>query len=1648
MKHYVAMLLSAVLAANLCIPALAVEQSGIMNEEVSSAAATDYEQAAETEPQENVTESIAEEKKEAETSEEDGSTNAASTQVAPIVEEQEENVINADTADTATTASTAEIAAEVEPADSKAAENTVFQGVDEVTSGETSPWLSDYEYYISEFDGIEHVCLESYNNWESEVSVPATAQVDGVTYQVYVQRASTVWDSSVTSLTFEEGFVFPQDSRDYFYEMSNLESVDMSRADTSEVWHTSCMFQNCSNLREVNMSNIDFSNVIDTDQMFYGCSSLEELDLSCFSGNTGVYSTSYMFSDCMNLKRLNLSGWDWSNVQMSYYAFQNCYSLEELITPENVQQQVELPVTMEDESGRIYSYLPMNQQSVSLQLLSVPDWLKEYRYYFDSDNHLIDLLDYMGSASEIAIPGSVNLSGEEYYFELSNGCPWGAGVTSLSLGEGCRLGRWSYRFFGQMKDLQTLDLRNVDFSNVGAFDQPINGCVSLQYLYLPANMGIEFDLSRIFVDDYNTPYTIVPGDLPYSISLQAASVSEWLEGYTYSISDDTIELNDYRGDKTDIIVGSSAEVNGTTYPKVTFSNGCWTDSYVKNITFEDGVVFPESISWLFEYMNGLESVDFGNPDTVGISAATGTFNYCTSLVEADLSGLDFSGCSYADRMFESCKALETIKTPTGVVADIELPGAFSDGEGTIYTKLPKNLSQSITLTRLEMSEWLEKFRFEVSGDRIILLESKYGYGPGHDYGEFPDNYTLPGFAEIGTSQFNKIEMRKNLWTMPNLKELRFDQGVILPADCNGLFDSCYAETIDLSQLDFSGVQNTDGMFSCCSNLTTIVAPANLSIDVSLPGVFTDENNTLYLYLPKNLSESIILTKTEAGNWLDEYDYYVSGDKIVLTAYKGHDTDITIHGSAVLVGTPFEKIEISPYMFGKFDYSPAVQHLSFERGVQFPADSSELFYGYYALQTIDLANANTSNVTNMRRMFANCSSLTSLDLSGIDTSYVTDMSELFYFCYDLTSVNLNGFETSNVVDMSEMFAYCMNLTSLNVSGFDTSRVQHMTSMFSHCEKLASLDVSNFNTERTSNISYMFNRCDSLLELDLSNWDLSSVGNAKSVFSGKTPVIKAPANVSVQVDLRALYTGDDGLVYGCLPIGADRSIVLTWTSESGDPSGDPSGNTSGDPSGNTSGDPSGDPSGNTSGDPIPTPITILTQPYDVETSVGEDVTFHVDARGNNLRYQWQYSLDEGTTWKNCTASGFNTDTFSFVMQERFNGRKYRCMINNGVGSVYTDVVAACLANTSEITLHPVDTEAELGDTVELTVAATGNDISYQWQYSLDEGQTWKNCSSYGFNLDTFSFVMREKFDGRSYRCVVTADGKELISDTAIVTLKIAQSIITQPEDKEAAEGDTVSFYVEAGGTDISYQWQYSRDGSTWINCTGSGYDTDTFSFVMREKYDGRSYRCIVTADGVQLISDAAVVILTDTNGITLQPEDVAVAEGETAEFHVEFSGSSPAYQWQWSSDGNLWKNCGGIGYNTDTFGFIMKEKFVGRMYRCVVTAGGKTYVSDSATLSLDDSVRIITQPEDVTASAGDVASFHVEARGGDLSYQWQWSSDGTTWKYCTGSGYNTDTFSFTVQERFSGRMYRCRVKNGTDTAYTESGLLTVTDNAEMK
>jgi len=164
-----------------------------------------------------------------------------------------------------------------------------------------------------------------------------------------------------------------------------------------------------------------------------------------------------------------------------------------------------------------------------------------------------------------------------------------------------------------------------------------------------------------------------------------------------------------------------------------------------------------------------------------------------------------------------------------------------------------------------------------------------------------------------------------------------------------------------------------------------------------------------------------------------------------------------------------------------------------------------YFGFFSPKKdfLEIKLKGISNITNLFRIFYDCSSLSSLpDISKLNTSNITNMSWMFYKCLSLSSLpDISKWNISNANNMSNMFQYCSSLSSLpDISKWNTSNVANMNSMFSECKSLLSLpDISKWNTSNVNDMSYMFYECSSLSSLpDISKWNTSNVKDMNCMF----------------------------------------------------------------------------------------------------------------------------------------------------------------------------------------------------------------------------------------------------------------------------------------------------------------------------------------------------------------------------------------------------------------------------------------------------------------------------------------------------------------------------------------------------------------------
>lgn len=115
------------------------------------------------------------------------------------------------------------------------------------------------------------------------------------------------------------------------------------------------------------------------------------------------------------------------------------------------------------------------------------------------------------------------------------------------------------------------------------------------------------------------------------------------------------------------------------------------------------------------------------------------------------------------------------------------------------------------------------------------------------------------------------------------------------------------------------------------------------------------------------------------------------------------------------------------------------------------------------------------------------------------------------------------------------------------------------------------------------------------------------------------------------------------------------------------------------------------------------------------------------------------------------------------------KFTVTATNASGSDSKEFTITVNYQPTAITTPPQSVAVTEGQTATFTVIATGNDLTYQWQYSMDKGQNWMLIGGATSDNSYTTAATTVNVTGTQYRCVVKgADGREVTSDAATLTV----------------------------------------------------------------------------------------------------------------------------------------------------------------------------------------------------------------------------------------------------------------------------------------
>jgi len=380
-------------------------------------------------------------------------------------------------------------------------------------------------------------------------------------------------------------------------------------------------------------------------------------------------------------------------------------------------------------------------------------------------------------------------------------------------------------------------------------------------------------------------------------------------------------------------------------------------------------------------------------------------------------------------------------------------------------------------------------------------------------------------------------------------------------------------------------------------------------------------------------------------------------------------------------------------------------------------------------------------------------------------------------------------------------------------------------------------------------------------------------------------------------------------------------------------------------------------------------------------------------NGYNYQWQHSLNGGTTWT--AIGGANTASYTLGVSDEGSLLRILVTATNADGSASatsvatTTIAAVPPANTNLPTVSGTAQRTGILSANPGGWSGAGNTYAYQWQHSSDGGVTWAPIT--GATSATYSLGVAD--EGTELRMLVTAtnpDGAVSAASAASATVIASPPVntavptvvgIAQRTDTLTATLGTWGGY----GNAYTYQWQRSGDGgNTWTAISGATATT----YTIAQADEGTNLRVVVTAtnpDGPVSVASAATSAVVAAPPVNTTPPSVGGSARLGATLTAQTGAWTPAtptftYQWQSSANGGTtWT--GVIGATGATY--TLAQSDVGNMLRVIITATN----IDGTTSATSPASAIVAQPPQNTVAPA--------APSGTLMNSYTLTADHGTW-----------------------------------------------------
>ncbi len=428
------------------------------------------------------------------------------------------------------------------------------------------------------------------------------------------------------------------------------------------------------------------------------------------------------------------------------------------------------------------------------------------------------------------------------------------------------------------------------------------------------------------------------------------------------------------------------------------------------------------------------------------------------------------------------------------------------------------------------------------------------------------------------------------------------------------------------------------------------------------------------------------------------------------------------------------------------------------------------------------------------------------------------------------------------------------------------------------------------------------------------------------------------------------------------------------------------------------------------------------------------------------QWQSSPDGSTAWANISGATSSNFTTPVLTTSTFYRALYSCTGNGCDGAVSNSQQIAVVADPS-VNLVGANVAVCSGGGVTLSASVSGGTgaISYQWQDSPD-GTTFSTIAG----ATNINYTTPALTATTYYRVLISFVGngcESATSASASVTV-VADPTISISGNPNICDGGTVTMTATTtGGTGTcTIQWQQKIGVSTWLPISGANSATYTTPVLTATTTYRAMYTCSGGGCDAAVSNEHTITVVPDLS-ISSQPNDIFECVGGADELTVSISNGSGSisYQWQSSPNNSTWANISGATASN----FPPPSSSPGiNYYRVIISAsnaGCEDAISNPATVTITPDLAILTPPANISECVGGTDELTVSTSfgSGTTTYQWQSSSDNSSWADVSGAVSNIYRPPSDVAGTTYFRVIISASNNGCDNVTSASATVVVSD-----